>query len=181
MSRNTTHQPQAPGVTAVTYHRVASGHDSGHGEGSAVRGQREATRRKAAELGATVLEEFTDPGVSGRTSNRPALQQMLAYLDTHDVTYCVVGSIASLARDPFTYADIHEALTQAGVTLISCEDRAGASPSSSFVHDLMSAIAGFEAEHLSTEESDDAPMQTTHPRMLTASRTQPVHAHRPIR
>lgn len=168
MSLSTVHEPEAPGVTAVTYHRVARVDDSGHGEGAAIRAQREATRHRAAGLGATVLEEFTDPGVSGRTSNRPSLQRMLAYIDTHDVTYCVVGSIAWLARDLFTYARIREALRQAGVTLVSCEDSTGASPSSSFVHDLMAAMAAFEAEHVSAEGSGGASAQ-------------PVYAPGPIR
>lgn len=176
MSLSTDQQPAAPRATAVTYHRVASIHDFGtseHGEASTIRGQQEATRRKAAELGATVLEEFTDPGASGRTSNRPALQRMLAYIDTHDVTYCVVDSIAHLARDPFTYADIHEALTQEGVTLVSCEDSTHAPPSSSFIHELMSAIADFEADHPSIEASDGTPAHTMRSRTATVDRLQP--------
>lgn len=177
----TVHEPEAPGATAVTYHRVASVRESEHGEGSAIRGQREATRRRAVQLDATVLEEFTDDGVSGRTSDRPALQRMLAYIETHDVTYCVVGSIARLARDPFTYTAIREALAEAGVTLASCEDGASASPSTNFIHELMSAMAEFEAEHLSAEVSDGASVQMTHSRPFTVPRLQSARTLRTIR
>jgi len=145
MSTTTTRKPRAEEVTAAIYHRVASARDSGVGEyggGSSIHRQREATRRKAAEPGATIVEEFTDLGASGRTTNRPALQRLLAHIKTHDVTYCIVSDIDRLARDLSMYTAIREALTRTGVTLVLCEDDNRESPSS-FVHEVISAMASY--------------------------------------
>jgi len=142
MSTNTIQQSKAPAITAVLYQRVARVPDAENRQGAAVRGQLEDTRRMAAELGASVVEEFTDAGASGRTTNRPALGRMLSYIDEHDTTYCIVADLARLARDQTAYTAIREALTRTGVTLVLCEDDNRESPSS-FVHEVISAMASY--------------------------------------
>lgn len=153
MSTNTIHHSEAPTITAVLYQRVACAPDSENGRRSATQAQREAVRRKAAELGATVAEEFTDTGTSGRTTNRPALQQMLSYIDKHDTTYCIVADLARLARDQTVDEAIRDALTVADVTLVSCQDRTCDPSVDSFVHKILSTSASLSPEELSADAS----------------------------
>ena len=140
--------------TAVTYHRVSTEEQAfrgGRGEGFSIPAQREANYRKAAELGATVVAEFTDPGYSARSLNRPDLQRMLEYIKTHQVTYCIVHKVDRLARDRLVDLEIHRALIEAGVTLISCTESIDESPSGTLVHGVMSAIAEFYSKNLGAE------------------------------
>lgn len=152
--------PDQPPITAVTYHRIAS---TGRDGRATLDRQLEATRRRAAELGATIVEEFTDTGLSGRTINRPGLQRMLAHLARQDATYCIVKDLAGLTRDPSTYVDIHDTLTQAGVTLISCESTADDTHPRDVVHQILVTAAAFTADDTGTGEVSGASRpRTTH-------------------
>ena len=146
--------PESLQVTAITYQRVSTEEQAskgGRGEGFSIPAQREANRRKATELGATVVAEFTDPGYSARTINRPDLQRMLAYIKTHQVTYCIVHKVDRLARDRVVDVEIHSALIEAGVTLVSVTESIDESPSGTLVHGVMSAIAEFYSKNLAAE------------------------------
>ena len=68
---------------AVSYIRVSTREQAQRGgteEGFSIPAQRAANKRKAASVGALIVKEFVDRGESARSANRPALQQMLAYL-----------------------------------------------------------------------------------------------------
>jgi DNA invertase Pin-like site-specific DNA recombinase len=90
------------GALAVSYLRVSTKEQAqrgGRDEGFSLPAQREANQRKAESLNAAIVEEFTEPGESGTTTDRPALQRLLAYVKTHPVAYCIVtrstGSLAT--------------------------------------------------------------------------------------
>jgi len=153
MSHTTIHQTEAPAITAVLYQRVACAPDAENSRGSATQAQQEAVRRKAAELGATIVEEFTDMGVSGLTTNRPGLQQMLAYIDEHDTTYCIVNDLARLARDQSAYEAIRDALTVADVALVTCQDHTCDPSGDGLIQKIMSSVASLSAEDLFTKAS----------------------------
>ena len=56
--------PESLQVTAITYQRVSTEEQAskgGRGEGFSIPAQREANRRKATELGATVVAELSYP------------------------------------------------------------------------------------------------------------------------
>ena len=69
-------------------------------EGYSIPAQREACRRKAKELGATRIREYTDRGESARSASRPELQRVLHDLcDKKQNIQCViVHKIDRLAR-----------------------------------------------------------------------------------
>src|SRR5947209_20043475 len=93
-----TPEPEAL-ATAVVYLRVSSAGQVNKGadpEGYSIPGQREATKARAQALGADVLEEYVEYGVSGRTTQRPALQRMLAELKVHRPTYVIVYDLSRL-------------------------------------------------------------------------------------
>lgn len=77
-------------ITAVLYVRVSSAGQVNKGfdpEGYSIPAQREACRRHAEALRAEVLREYVEPGRTGTTTKRPALQQMLSDLVELKPTY----------------------------------------------------------------------------------------------
>ncbi|WP_212742661.1 MULTISPECIES: recombinase family protein [unclassified Microbacterium] len=62
-------------------------------EGLSIPAQREAAQRKADQLNAVIVAEFIEPGESGKTARRKALQEMLDYLAEHLVRYCIINKV----------------------------------------------------------------------------------------
>lgn len=65
-----------PPLLAVSYLRVSTREQAERGgtsEGFSIPAQREANRRKADELGARIVAEFTDAGESARSAGRDGL------------------------------------------------------------------------------------------------------------
>src|ERR1700677_451390 len=90
------------GALAVSYLRVSTKEQAqrgGRDEGFSLAAQREANPRKAESLDAAIVEEFTEPGESGTTTDRPALQRLLAYVKITPVAYCIVHKVDRLARN----------------------------------------------------------------------------------
>ena len=106
--------------TAVLYLRVSTKEQAtrgGEAEGFSIPAQREACRRKAASLGAVIVEEFVDRGESARSADRPELQRMLSFIAENPTSYCIVHKVDRLARNRVDDVEINLALSQAGVTL----------------------------------------------------------------
>ena len=79
----------------VLYAHVAHSHQ----QATWLAHQLEACRRFANKHGLSVVQEFTDRGLSDTDIDRPALRQMFDYLDTHHIDYVVCEEMATLARD----------------------------------------------------------------------------------
>lgn len=147
------HGQGAP-LTAVAYLRVSTKDQAtrgGEAEGFSIPAQRDACRRKAAALGAVVVEEFVDRGESARNTRRPELQRMLAYVTENPVKFCVVHKVDRLARNRVDDVEISLALTRAGVTLVSCSENIDETPSGMLLHGIMSSIAAFYSQNLAGE------------------------------
>ena len=148
--------PSVPtgGAVAVSYLRVSTKEQAEKGgtdEGYSIPAQREANRRKAEQLGATVIEEFVDAGESARTADRPELMRMIQYVTEHQVNYCVVHKVDRLARNRADDVTIHLALRDAGVMLVSASENIDETPSGMLLHGIMSSIAEFYSRNLATE------------------------------
>ncbi|GAA4969396.1 recombinase family protein [Kineococcus glutinatus] len=142
-------------AVAVSYLRVSTKEQAerdGDPEGYSIPAQREANRRKAAELGAVVVAEFIDRGESARSADRPELQRMLTYIRSHpETSYVVVHKIDRLARNRVDDVTINLALQQAGVQLVSATERIDETPSGMLLHGIMSTIAEFYSRNLANE------------------------------
>ena len=141
-------------VTAVTYQRVSTKEQASKGgrdEGFSIPAQREANAKKAASLEARVVAEFVDAGESARSANRPDLQRMLEYVESHQVTYCIVHKVDRLARNRLDDVEIHRRLVEAGVTLVSATENIDETPSGTLLHGIMSSIAEFYSKNLANE------------------------------
>lgn len=139
---------------ALIYLRVSTKEQAeagGEAEGYSIPAQREACRRKAEALGAVVIEEFADRGESAKTSARPELQRMLAYVAENPVAYLIVHKVDRLARNRSDDVQIHMALKNAGVTLVSCSENIDETPSGMLLHGIMSSIAEFYSRNLANE------------------------------
>ncbi|PPH37208.1 recombinase family protein [Rathayibacter sp. AY1E3] len=142
------------GAVAVTYLRVSTKEQAetgGTDEGYSIPAQRQANRRKAEQLGATVIEEFVDAGESARKADRPELMRMIKYVAEHPVNYCIVHKVDRLARTRADDVTIHLALRDAGVMLVSASENIDETPSGMLLHGIMSSIAEFYSRNLATE------------------------------
>src|SRR5262249_6178579 len=96
-------------------------------EGFTIPAQRELTTRKATELGAGVVVEvvieWAEKAVSAKTQDRPKLQEMLAYVKTHQLDYMIVHKLDRMARNRLDHLLIKLALREAGVTLVSVTEQ----------------------------------------------------------
>jgi DNA invertase Pin-like site-specific DNA recombinase len=86
--------------------------------GSRTAAARHACGRRANELGAVIVAEYSDVG-SALTDDRQQLAQMLADLTTMvDITYVIAPSHTTIARNMQVYARIVWKIEQAGGRLV---------------------------------------------------------------
>ena len=112
---------------AVTYLRVSTidqvntDYDP---EGISLPAQRAAVQRRAAELGAEIVDEYVEPGRSATTTDRrPHFQEMMARIKADkDVDYVIVYARSRMHRNSIDAAITKRDLRNSGVTLISVTD-----------------------------------------------------------
>ncbi len=153
-TKTSEHAAEAPVLLAVSYLRVSTREQAERGgteEGFSIPAQREANARKADELGARIVREFIDAGESARSADRDGLQEMLAFIAASRVQFCIVHKLDRLARNRADDVKIHEALINAGVTLVSATESIDQTPSGMLVHGIMSSIAEFYSRNLAAE------------------------------
>lgn len=85
-------------ATAVIYTRVSSVRQAE--DGLPIASQLEQCRKKAAALGARIVREFADEGISGRTAeHRPEFMKAINYCQEFEVAYFIVWNSARFARN----------------------------------------------------------------------------------
>lgn len=72
---------------AIIYTRVSSKRQAD--DGLPLESQLASCRAKAEQLGAEVLREFVDSGISGTTDKRPAFQEAINYCSLMNVDYFI--------------------------------------------------------------------------------------------
>lgn len=101
---------------AVIYARVSTERQAE--EGLSIDSQIDACRRKAAEMGATVLHVFADEGISGTTSARPAFRNAIQRCEAGDVHYLLCWSSSRFARDQHDAITFKRELAASGTRLV---------------------------------------------------------------
>lgn len=104
--------------TAIIYARVSTGRQAE--EGVSVESQISSAHKKADQLEASVVKVFTDEGISGRTSRRPAFQDAIAYCAAFGIDYLIVWSSSRFARNKIDAASYKKGLEKSGTRLIYC-------------------------------------------------------------
>ncbi len=102
--------------TAVIYARVSTTRQAD--DGLPVAGQVERGQKKAETLEATVVREFIDAGISGRTDARPAFRDAVAYCKSHQVDYFICWSTSRFARNKLDAAMHKRDLERAGCRVV---------------------------------------------------------------
>lgn len=96
-------------------------------DGNSIATQREVASRKAQNLGANVVHEFVEPGVSASTiEKRQAFQQMLSFLrENPDIRYVIVYARSRAFRNYIDAAITKRLLDKLNVKLVSAREDFG--------------------------------------------------------
>jgi site-specific DNA recombinase len=115
--------------------------------------QLQAMRDYARQHGWSVVEEFNEPGASGKTTDRPGLQRLLTYVreTALKIDVVLVHKIDRLARNVYDHATIRALLQQRGIRLASVVENVDDSVSGQLVENIMASIAQFYSANLSDE------------------------------
>lgn len=139
----------------VAYYRVSTSEQANTSfdeDGFSIQAQRDYCQRKAAELGVQLVDEYVDRGKSARTTDRPALQALLARVtEDADIQYVFVHKLDRLARNRQDDVQIGLLLAKHRVRLVSCTENIDDSPSGRLVHGIMADIAEWYSANLSEE------------------------------
>jgi DNA invertase Pin-like site-specific DNA recombinase len=145
-------QTRITGTDSVRYLRVSSKgqvETEYNPEGISLPAQRDACQEREHELGSVSVAEFIEPGQSGKNiEDRPAFQDMLAYLETHPgVRYVIVYALSRFARNRYDDAVTMMALKQIGVRLISAtEKNLDESPAGRMMHGMLAVFNEYQVE-----------------------------------
>jgi site-specific DNA recombinase len=102
--------------TAIIYARVST---TGQAEDELpVESQLESSRRKATDIDAHLLREFIDAGISGRSDDRPAFRDALAFCKVNKVDYFICWSTSRFARNRTDAAWHKRALEKCGTKMV---------------------------------------------------------------
>ena len=147
-------QPASTTTRAVIYLRVSTKEQAemgGEVEGYSIPAQREACLRRAAQLGAAVIDEFVDRGESAQSAKRPELQRLLRFVSETNVDYVIVHKVDRLARNRVDDVNINLTLRRHGAQLVSVSENIDETPSGLLLHGIMSSIAEFYSQNLAQE------------------------------
>ena len=141
---------------AVSYLRVSTREQAERGgreEGFSIPAQREANKKKAQAMTAMVVKEFVERGVSATSTNRPALQDMLRYLESEqgNIDYVIVHKLDRLARNRADDVALNQRFAELGIRLVSTSENIDQTPGGLLLHGIMSSIAEFYSRNLANE------------------------------
>jgi site-specific DNA recombinase len=146
----------SPHAAAVLYLRVSTPSQVNTDydpEGISIPAQREACLRKAAQLGAEVVDEYIEPGRTATSMDkRPAFQEMLERIRTQrDVTHVIVYKLSRMNRNRVDDAFVLARLRKYKATLVSATESIDETPVGQLMHGILAAFN----EYRSAEDGAD--------------------------
>lgn len=144
-------------LTILGYSRVSSEEQATHGV--SIEAQRNILNGYAAMM-STQIQIFEDAGYSGKNTNRPALQQLLAACRAGTVSHVVVWKLDRLSRSlRDTLTIIEDVFQPRNITLVSVTESIDtSSPSGRMMLNLLASFAQLERE----QDSDRVVMAHKH-------------------
>jgi site-specific DNA recombinase len=138
-------------MNCVLYARVST--DKQAEKELSIPAQLQAMRDYARQNSWDVVSEFIEPGASARTTERPALQELLSAARAEKPTFAVVlvHKIDRLARNVHDHATIRALFKQQGIRLASVVENMDNSVSGELIENIMASIAQFYSANLSEE------------------------------
>ncbi|WP_461634465.1 recombinase family protein [Glutamicibacter soli] len=111
--------------------------------------QEDAGRRYAAQQGYEVIGVEADPGISGRTWNRPAVQRVLAMIENRDADVIVLWKWSRLSRSRKDWAIAVDKVEVAGGRIESATEQVDVTTSTGrFARGMLAEFAAFESERI---------------------------------
>lgn len=143
---------------AVIYLRVSSASQvdtSRDDEGLSISSQRKRCRAHARRVGAEVVREYVEPGVSGGSvTKRRAFKQMLSDMESKkDVDMVIVWSVSRWARDEEDLWVAYGLLRREGAELVSVTEPIDSSPTGLLMLSVLGGISAHDRRKLSIEVS----------------------------
>lgn len=134
-------------IKALIYCRVSSDRqvNEGHGLESQEKRCRDYAKSKGYEV---VGQPFFDEGVSGGTADRPAIKELVAYIDDHQEQglVCVIDDLSRLARDVQVYLYLKTQLTLRKVRLESPNFNFEDTPEGEFIENVLASKAQLDRQ-----------------------------------
>ncbi|WP_454728800.1 recombinase family protein [Cellulosimicrobium protaetiae] len=111
--------------------------------------QEASCREYAARMGYDVVDVLSDPGISGRTWDRPAVQRSLAMVEARDADVIVVWKWSRLARNRRDWAVAVDKIEGAGGRLESSTEAVDTTTSTGrFTRGMLAELAAFESDRI---------------------------------
>jgi len=111
--------------------------------------QETATRDYAARMGYDVVAVEADPGISGRTWARPAVQRVLALVEAHEVDVIVLWKWSRLSRSRRDWAVAADRVETVGGRIESATEAVDVTTSTGrLARGMLTEMAAFESERI---------------------------------
>lgn len=137
-------------MNCVTYARVST--EKQADRELSIPAQQQAMREYATRQGWTILEDFVEPGVSGRSAERPVLRRLMSRCrQAPQVDVVLVHKVDRLARNVYDHATIRALLKQRKIRLASVVENVDETVTGQLVENIMASIAEFYSANLGEE------------------------------
>lgn len=135
----------APVVRAVLYLRQSTHKE----ESLSLEMQETAGREYCRQHGYAVVAVKSDPGISGRTWNRPAVREVMSMIETHDVDVIVLWKWSRLSRRRLDWAVAVDRVEMAGGRIESATEPLDTTTSAGrLARGMLAEFAAFESERI---------------------------------
>lgn len=116
--------------------------------------QESAGRAYSARMGYEVVDVLADPGISGRTWKRPAVQQAMAMLEDRRADVVVLWRWSRLSRSRKDWALAADRADVAGGRIESATEPNDVTAAGRFARGVMTELAAFESERIGEQWKD---------------------------
>jgi len=130
-------------MKCVIYVRVS---DQSQVDGTSLDTQEKTCREYAGREKLEVTKVFREEGVSAKTLNRPAFQQLMAYVDEHKVNAVVVYKVDRLSRNLEDQLYLMRTFKEAGIKIQSATENIADTPVGKLIHTVLSAVGEYDNE-----------------------------------
>ncbi|KXK09236.1 MAG: Transposon Tn3 resolvase [Microgenomates bacterium OLB22] len=141
--------------TCYIYLRVST--DEQATEGFSLENQKRACMDYAHNHGYHARRIFLDDGKSGRTTQRPAFQELIAEIEKYKVDALIIYKIDRFARNVSDFRDTRKEIEAKGVEMISVLE-GNVTKGSSLIANILASVAEWESD-VNGQRTRDALMQ----------------------
>ena len=134
-------------MNGVIYARFSSDHQ----REESIEGQIRICKDYAAKHGITIINEYVDRAISGKTDKRPAFQKMIADSETKLFQVVIVYALDRFARNGKQSAIYENILNLNGVQLQSATENINGAPSSIILKAVLQGVAEYYSAELATK------------------------------